>query len=57
MWDTPVKSILPDFRTKSEILEKLTTIVDVLAMRMGMQTTNIWHGAQNDLWFVAEDGM
>ena len=56
-WDTPVKGILPDFHTESEILQDLTTVVDVLAMRTGMQTSDIWLGAQNNLLIPKEDGM
>jgi len=35
-WDTPVKDILPNFRTRSEILHNEMTLVDCLCHRAGI---------------------
>ncbi|KAH0527545.1 hypothetical protein TsFJ059_002538 [Trichoderma semiorbis] len=48
-WDTPIKDILPDFSTKSDILRNHITAVDCLSHRAGMQSSLYWLGSMNNV--------
>jgi len=56
-WDTPVKDILPDFRTRSEILHHHMTPVDCLSHRAGMQSSNYWLGSMNNVLISKRNSM
>lgn len=56
-WDTPVKDILPDFYTRSEILHHHMTPVDCLSHRSGMQSSLYWLGSMNNVLISKENSM
>ncbi|KAL8781488.1 MAG: hypothetical protein Q9203_000387 [Teloschistes exilis] len=56
-WNTPVKDILPDFHTRSEVLHEHMTLVDCLSHRAGMQSSLYWHGSMNNVLISKENSM
>ncbi|KAL8874002.1 MAG: hypothetical protein Q9174_000598 [Haloplaca sp. 1 TL-2023] len=56
-WDTPVKDILPNFHTRSEILHHHMTPVDCLSHRAGMQNSLYWLGSMNNVLIAKEKSM
>ncbi|KAL8639634.1 MAG: hypothetical protein Q9226_008850, partial [Calogaya cf. arnoldii] len=56
-WDTPVKDILPDFHTRSEILHRHMTPVDCLSHRAGMQNSLYWLGSMNNVLVAKKNSM
>lgn len=56
-WDTPVRDILPGFRTKSEVLHHNMTPVDCLSHRAGMQNSLYWLGSMNTVLIAKEKSM
>ncbi|PTB47925.1 hypothetical protein M431DRAFT_549441 [Trichoderma harzianum CBS 226.95] len=56
-WDTPIKDILPDFSTKSDILRNHMTAVDCLSHRAGMQSSLYWLGSMNNVLVSKENSM
>lgn len=56
-WDTPVKNILPDFYTRSEILHQHMTPVDCLSLRSRMQSSLYWLGSMKNLFISKENSM
>ncbi|KAL9026675.1 MAG: hypothetical protein Q9196_004698 [Gyalolechia fulgens] len=56
-WDAPVKDILPDFHTRSEILHHHLTPVDCLSHRAGMQSSLYWLGSLNNVLISKENSM
>ncbi|OPB45974.1 hypothetical protein A0O28_0060940 [Trichoderma guizhouense] len=56
-WDTPIKDILPNFSTKSDILRNHMTAVDCLSHRAGMQSSLYWLGSMNNVLVSKENSM
>ncbi|KAF3074082.1 hypothetical protein CFAM422_003842 [Trichoderma lentiforme] len=56
-WDTPIKDILPDFRTNSDILRNHMTAMDYLSHRAGMQSSLYWLGSMNNVLVSKENSM
>lgn len=56
-WDTPVKDILPDFRTRDTTLHEHMISVDCLSHRAGMQPCNYWLGSDNNILIAEENSM
>lgn len=41
-WDSPVHQLLPSFASRSPVLCKHATLLDLLSMRSGIESYNIW---------------
>nr|POE77995.1 protein flp [Quercus suber] len=49
-WNTLVKDAVPDFSSRDEILQKFTTITDLLAHRTGLaKSDNLWLSTENNV--------
>lgn len=49
-WNTPIREILPGFRTRSATVTKELTVVDLLSHRAGLARSNFWwQGAEGAL--------
>ncbi|KAL8832600.1 MAG: hypothetical protein Q9191_000169 [Dirinaria sp. TL-2023a] len=49
-WDTPIRDILPNFKSKNSTVEENLTIVDLLSHRSGLARSNYWwQGAERAL--------
>ena len=56
-WNTPIKDILPDWNIEDQAVHNLTTIVDCLAHRTGLQMNNYWLESNNNIIIPATDSM
>ena len=56
-WDTRVKDVLPGFQIRDQSLRNFTTIIDLLAHRTGMSTSNYWPGSPNNILIAKENSL
>lgn len=57
-WDTPIKDILPDFRSASKTVQDNLNVVDLLAQRSGLARSNYWwQGAEGVLFLDKQDAL
>ncbi|KAI4214441.1 MAG: hypothetical protein LQ349_009214, partial [Xanthoria aureola] len=57
-WDTPIKDILPDFKSASKTVEENLKVVDLLAQRSGLARSSYWwQGAEGVLFLEKKDAL
>ena len=56
-WSDTVSSVLPEFRTRSPLLQEYATVVDYMSMRSGMQSSNVWLQSNNDILFDEQQSL
>ncbi len=56
-WDTLIKDILPEWNVQDPIVRNMTTIVDCLAHRTGLQMNDYWLESNNKIIVPMKDSM